>query len=57
MRKPSNEFVILPCVKYLRCKRYRRRRHLGKGLPEVTPVESVGYELVETGSPHFLSGG
>jgi len=57
MRKPSDEFVILPCVKYLRYKRYRCCRHLGKGLPEVTPVESVGYELVETGSPHFLSGG
>ena len=32
-------------------KKYR----IGQGLPELTPVETVGYEVDETGSPLALA--
>ena len=48
------------------CKKYTGRRikanrikeaYIGQGLPELTPVEIVGYEVDEAGSPLALANG
>ena len=30
------------------------KAYIGQGLPELTPVEIVGYEVYETGEAHWL---
>ena len=35
----------------------KRNNNIGQGLPELTPVETVGYEVYETGNPLALDNG
>jgi hypothetical protein len=39
------------------CCRFVYNQTLGQGLPELTPVEIVGYEVDEAGSPLTLDNG
>ncbi|WP_432628377.1 hypothetical protein, partial [Brotaphodocola sp.] len=36
---------------------HKKNKYIGRGLPELTPVEIVGHEVCEAGSPLALDNG